>query len=142
MPAQPGNCFFCKKPWPGKGPMCDTCAGIILTAPPPITPICSFCKGPHDSVDCLLHSFMAPPYRTKPYTRTVQRGRMPYDPAPLKYCPACKSNYLIESKAGTICTSCHTVVHNPCRNCTSSNTHGVQGPHEQFVECGDCQFIE
>ena len=143
MPATPQNCFFCKTPWRGKGPMCDNCRGIILT--PPVTPICSYCGGFHDTADCLKAaiSYLMP--RTKPYISSTtyrRRGRMPYDPAPLKYCNACKSNYLIESKAGNICTGCHAVVHNPCRNCTSQNTHGVTGDSTQFIECGDCQFIE
>lgn len=152
MPSIPQNCFYCKNPWPGKGPMCDRCAGIILQ--PPITPtLCSFCNGAHDTADCLkaaLANLAQNAYnyqlnmaarKRKPYTFT-RTGRMHYDPAPLKYCSACKSNYLIESKAGAVCTSCHAVVHNPCRNCTSANTHGVTGDSTQFIECGDCLFIE
>jgi len=155
MPIHPTNCYLCKKPWTGVGPICPSCMGILQPPVPPPLPICNYCLGFHDIADCLKaavsyhtaknlynHQLNMASRKRNPYTQTRRTGRTSYDPAPLKYCPVCKSNYVIESKAGTICTSCHTVVHNPCRNCTSSNTHGVQGPNEQFVECGDCQFIE
>ena len=60
----------------------------------------------------------------------------------LRHCPVCKGNYLIENKAGSVCANCHAVMHNPCRNCTSQNTHGLKGDNTQFIACKDCLFIE
>ena len=207
MPIYPKNCYKCKKPWFGAGPICDACLGI--TPPPPPPPFCFYCNKPgHDTADCLiaavaLHSKMAtcgkcgqthfgtfkwcdqclqrypPPHYGQPHiwcsycgntthqtiscpimkastffqnysgSNTNMRRRRnsnsafhyQYQP-PLKACPACKGNYLIETKAGSVCSSCRSVVHNPCRNCDSLNTKGTSGDGMQFIECRDCLFIE
>lgn len=171
MAVFPTNCFICKSTWIGAGAICDDCnyrikSGTSRPVPPP--PICTFCAGAHDTVDCLaaaLHfqaqqaaaaaqaNYKAAGIRTsRKYTGATMARRSRtrsvytnYTP-PLKFCTKCKSNYIIESKAGSVCSNCHTVVHNPCRNCGLTNTKGVQcadgGLTTQFIECQDCLFIE
>ena len=173
-------CFKCKDPYYGPGPVCPKCltatmstatciicktiyvgVGAICTncrqtAPPP-KPHCTFCGGLHNISACkafwnmalgTMQSTSATAQMRKTnrhYTNYAQRT------PPLKACRNCKGNYLIESKAGSVCSSCHTVVHHPCRNCESTNTKGLAAPNEnlvpglgtiQFIECQDCLFIE
>lgn len=171
MPISPTNCFICKNTWTGAGAICDDCNyklkhGTSRPVPPP--PVCGFCHAVgHETVDCLAAALhfqaqqqaaaaakirpthtgrwasggptMRRPRRRNPFTNYS------YTP-PLKYCTKCKSNYIIESKAGSVCSNCHTVIHNPCRNCGLQNTRGIQcadgGITTQFIECQDCLFIE
>ena len=154
MPAQPTNCFICKNTWLGAGPICDVCRGIIYPTPPPL-PTCSFCGGFHDEVDCLAAALVAqrqkqPQYqaiynmarkhirRSKPFTNYYNHPT----PPPLKLCSKCNQRASVETKAGSICTSCKALTRNPCRNCDSTSTHGLSGDGLQFIECNDCRFIE
>lgn len=124
----PNNCYQCRKPWYGSTPTCDACRGVKTTyvhRPP-----CGFCgNATHSSMDCYQMPRIAKPKKQF------------YGP-PLKHCQVCKGNYLIETKAGSVCSSCRSVVHNPCRNCDSLNTKGTSGDGMQFIECTDCLFIE
>ena len=166
MPVTPTNCYLCRNTWLGKGPICDICSGKIT---PSSKPVCTFCGSfTHTITGCLDAQLKSQqlraaavaatqkiyakwsakskpmPHRHTPKHRGPRRGTNPYTNYPplMKSCPNCKGNYLIESKAGNVCSSCKTVVHNPCRECDSSNTHGVKGDGVQFIECNDCLFIE
>lgn len=148
MPVTPTNCFICKNTWLGRGPICDSCN----PAAPPQT--CTFCGSPSHGLDnCLEAQLNAQkPYsyynspsmtirrlrRSKPYTNYYYSPQQPK----LKYCQNCKQNAQVEAKAGTVCSNCKFVTHNPCRNCDSIATHGLSGDNMQFIECNDCQFIE
>ena len=148
MSISASNCYICKNTWLGAGPICDDCTyntkfGLKSPKQPPLS--CNYCGGQHHTLDCLigatgLLSFMPKysPYRARSKLRTGLTTAAP----PMKSCPTCKGNYLLESKAGSVCSSCRTVIHNPCRNCTSTNTTGIKGDSLQFVECQDCLFIE
>lgn len=156
----PSNCFICKNTWTGKGPICPTCA-ITQTIQAAAAQWQKAAyqqpldKAQQDHINDAMQYFFAS-VDTGPAGLTMPRSRRPshwafarpssgriYSQQPLlRTCPACKGNYLIESKAGTVCAGCKTVVHNACRNCTSTNTHGLFGDKTQFLECGDCQFIE
>jgi hypothetical protein len=154
----PSNCFICKNTYTGPGALCPTCLQGVLThgyhyagpkapsQPPPPPPDCSFCGGAHDDADCLAaavafaSSTMA--RRRSPHHAFTQYINRTATMPPLKACSKCRGNYLIESKAGSVCSSCHTVVHNPCRNCNSTATKGLSGDSAQFIECQDCLFIE
>ena len=164
--ANPTNCFICKNTWLGVGPICNNCKPATQRPPPP-PKVCVHCGGAHVVLDCPLIyqqfqnmagglSNMARKRRgynpfTGPHTSrpTTQQHYTNY--APLKTCPKCKGNYLIESKAGSVCSSCREVVHHPCRNCTSPNTRGLSCPDDnhvpglasvQMIECQDCTFME
>ncbi len=157
MPINPSNCYICKTTWLGPGAICAACRYDLLfpnrPAPSPIQ--CSFCGGSHDAADCLsaaLQQAQQTQYKqahhSYNYGSTIT-GRLNmarkaklytnYAP-PLKHCSACKGNYAIESKAGSVCSNCRVVVHNPCRNCNSS--HWQHQKITQFIECQDCLFIE
>lgn len=157
--AQPQNCYHCKLPFAGKGPVCAACNLALLYAttrtklPPMFN--CTFCGSKtHDTVDCLAYALNVQQQQQKAQlhmaqqilmaTRTQRRtARHNYNyTPPLKACPACKGNYLIESKAGSVCSNCRTVIHNVCRNCGLPNTRGLTGDNTQFIECLDCQFLE
>lgn len=166
MSAQPQNCFICHNPWGGPDAICDTCKWQLrstITSPPLPPPKCSYCNGKHDDADCLSAALAA--QRNQAIHQANQRAQMrnPYRHSrassafravlqgthtthryapPLKVCPACRGNYLIESKAGSVCSSCKTVVHNPCPECTSTHTRGISDGGQQFIECRDCLFIE
>ena len=145
MPVYPTLCFKCKNTWLGKGPICNVCRGIKP---------CNLCGGAHAPADCsvLVNQYIYDALRyamarTGSHKFTAWQHNSfksrAYNARPLlKTCPACKSNYLIESKAGSICAGCRNVVHLPCRNCNSINTHGLAGDSQQFIECSDCQFME
>ena len=132
MPVTPSNCYVCRQTWTGLGPICDACQTNILHSG---AQNCILCGNIHYT-----------------YQSTMTCVRYYFGPSdPMKFCPKCKGNYLIESKAGSVCSNCHTVVHNPCRNCESTNTKGLKAPNEnlvpalgtvQFIECQDCLFIE
>jgi hypothetical protein len=157
--ATPTNCFVCKNTYIGPGAICPPCRQNInrgyhysVKPPPPPPPDCSFCGGAHDDADCLAAA-IAFAHTTTFAASTMARKRTLHHPfrqysrfqangPPLKACSNCRGNYLIESKAGTVCSSCHTVVHNPCRNCNSTATKGLSGDSAQFIECQDCLFIE
>lgn len=144
--ANPTNCFICKNTWLGKGPLCTKCSAQLAGAAPP-PPICQICNGPHTAWQC-------PTVKLAGMATTTARIRYRYTNSAasrLKTCPTCKGNYIIESKAGSVCSNCKTVVHNPCRNCNSPNTRGLSAPDPdlvpglgniQFIECQDCLFIE
>ncbi len=85
----------------------------------------------------ILHKTAHCRYRT--FQSVANRAATNY---PLKPCPNCRGNHLIESKAGSVCAACKTVVHNPCRECSSNRTIGLKGDGVQFIECQDCKFIE
>lgn len=154
--ATPTACYICHNTWLGKGPVCDDCMYLATygtAKPPPPPPICAFCAGAHETVDCLaaaLHYQQQATHAAQVHMST--RPRRPRRPRPftnytftpaMARCPACKGNYLIESKAGSVCTSCHTVCHGSCRSCTSENTRGLKSNDgTQFIECNDCQYIE
>lgn len=157
MPAQPTNCFICKSTWLGPGAICDDCTRKLRNIAPRIVqppPPCSYCgSSGHVDADCLqaavnIHAAKIAYARLYGGGMASSRSRrnpftQPYRPAtPLKYCPACKSNYLIESKAGSVCSNCRTVIHNACRNCGLSETKGIKGDGTQFIECQSCLFIE
>ena len=161
MPIQPTNCYICHHTWTGKSPICDNCSGHFTpTTQPPST--CSFCQGAHADIDCLsaaiaqqhnmagAYSFKTPqfhqgifmakkhPYRNKPFM-----GNYSYpNTLPLKHCTTCNQFTCVETKAGSICTNCKTLIRYPCRNCNSTTTHGLSGDNMQFIECNDCRFIE
>lgn len=170
MPVMPTNCFICKTYWQGSTPICDDCTQLLAVKAPtyqPITPNikldCIFCgSNQHEIANCLdaqLHAqkLQAQQARDaqlaqmkaaahiraqiKPRGRSKPFANYNYQP-PLAVCPSCRGNYLIESKAGSVCSSCKTVVHNPCRSCTSSKTIGIKGDGVQFIECQDCQHME
>ena len=154
MPAQPTNCYICKNTWLGAGLICDNCSPPI-TAKPTFIPWCSFCGGRHDEADCLAGAVTAPQQKQQQYQPPYNMARKPIrrskpftnyynapTPPPLKLCSKCNQHATVETKAGSICTSCKALTRNPCRNCTSTNTHGLSGDTIQFIECNDCQFIE
>lgn len=149
------NCYFCHKTWLGAGPICDSCyvnihqpAAPVQPPPPRVT--CAVCSGHHPTALCAIT--LPPGYSYKGnigMARRPRRTRYQYvsvsnDPPPLTKCPKCNGNYMIESKAGKVCSNCLTVVHNPCRECSSINTKGIKDPttNTQFIECEDCRFIE
>ena len=161
--AYPTNCYICKNTWLGSGPICPNCQ----PQPKPPPPKCTYCGGPHLVLDCpdIYQQFhnMATAGLANMARRT--RGHNPFvgrsasqkayqhytNYQPLKSCPKCRGNYLIESKAGSVCSSCREVVHNPCRNCASPNTRGLSCPDDnhvpglastQMIECQDCTFME
>ena len=154
MSPPPTNCYICKNTWLGTTAICDKCRRSGLGYKPPPSPMCSYCKGAHDSADCLadplaafVHNLTSANYRymskktvrrTKPFANYYNTPPTP----PLKFCSKCKGHTCIETKAGSICTSCKALTRNPCRNCTSTATHGLSGDNMQFIECNDCQFIE
>lgn len=159
MAILPTNCFICKNTWTGAGAICDACTlklkhgTTYKPQPPPPPPQCGFCGGPHYTPDCLAAALHLQALKVQ---QAQARSNMPprkprrnpytnYAP-PLKCCLKCKGNYLIESKAGNVCSNCRAVVHNPCRNCTSQNTKGIAAVEfsvtTQFIECQDCLFIE
>jgi len=149
MPASGTNCYVCKNTYIGPGPICPSCAtGTSTSRRTSAVQVCNICGGFHASVDCALPTAVnklaiaaMKQRRTRPNPFTNYRHYSP----PMKACPVCRGNYLIESKAGSVCSSCGTVVHNPCRNCTSTATRGIKctdGPITQFIECQDCLFIE
>lgn len=169
--ANPTNCFICKNTWLGKGPICDQCNPKVKPKPPPPPPSCGFCGGSHDLADCLLAAMYfqkqaaaAAALHQQQWAATMATRTRSYNPYAgrgsqtvasnyqrLKTCPTCKGNYVIESKAGSVCSSCKTVIHNPCRNCSSPNTRGLSAPDDnlvpglgsvQYIECQDCLFIE
>lgn len=152
MPAQPHNCFICKNTWLGSGPICDDCKPAAKNYSLP----CKFCGSyQHDEATCVVFrlqqqnksSFHAAKYNPFMAQRTVRRSK-PFtnfyadQGPPLKTCVKCKMKAVLETKAGRICTHCKAVTHNPCRNCTSTATHGLGGDGMQFIECNDCQFME
>lgn len=154
MPAQPTNCYKCKNTWLGIGPICDDCfrPPRFIHQPPPT---CSFCQGAHETVNCLAaaaHYYQQGTlYNNMKYTRKTTKRRTkpftnyynsPNTPPPLKHCSKCKQQACIETKAGSICTSCNALTRNQCRNCGSTSTHGLSGNNLQFIECNDCRFIE
>ena len=144
------TCDKCGQPHFGTMRWCDQCLQRYPpTQQPPPQPHtwCSFCgTTQHRTVSCPIMTATAF-FNTYANPATQSNMRRPrklhyqYQP-PLKTCPACKGNYLIETKAGSVCSSCRSVVHNPCRNCDSVNTKGKSGDGMQFIECTDCLFIE
>lgn len=80
--------------------------------------------------------------RSKPYVNP-RRVYSNYETGPkLLYCSTCHQNQRAESKAGSICLNCKTLIRKQCRNCDSHETHGIGGDGMQFIECNDCLFIE
>lgn len=163
MPISPTNCYICRKPWYGKGPLCNSCTAHSA---PQHSVFCSYCGSKtHVEADCLdaqlaaqhratlsaiQYSYISAQAqarlatmarrntrRSKPYTNFYDSPE-----APLKKCVKCHQNAQIETKAGSVCTNCKNIVRNPCRNCNSHETHGIGGDGTQFIECNDCQFIE
>ena len=151
---QATNCYKCHNTWLGQGPVCDDCLRPpVFIHQPPLT--CSLCQGAHKTVDCLAAGvyYHQPStlYNNMTYTRKTTIGRTkpftnyynsPNTPRPLKLCSKCKRQACIETKAGSICTSCNALIRNQCRNCDSTSTHGLSGDNLQFIECNDCRFIE
>lgn len=151
MAVQPTNCFICKTTWLGTGPVCDKCLYVAAAVRPPQAAPANY-KAKYVQQPLPQHPPKAPYTQQAPNMARKRSSRNPFTQsyfkqppqAPLKQCSSCKGNYLIESAAGSVCSSCKTVVHNPCRNCESTATKGIKSPSDNhtYVECSDCLFIE